>query len=206
MQNLNPMFGLSRRDFLKLSATGALSASMSGWLPVLASRAAEANLTKTKACILLWMDGGPSQIDTFDMKPGTANAGEFKPISTNVPGIQISENLPKLAGVMNHAALLRSMTTGEGAHPRAKYVMHTGYKEGVGGIAYPSLGSIVSAELGNPSFPLPNFVTIGNRVYGAGFLGSKHQPIYHQRPESRRRKPERAEASPTANSTIASGC
>jgi len=151
-------------------------ASLSGWLGVLAGRAAELKV-RPKACVLLWMDGGPSHKDTFDMKPGTANGGEFKPIDTNVPGIQISEHFPQFAQLMNHAALLRGMTTGEGAHGRARYYMHTGYKEGSGGVVHPSLGSIVSAELGRPDYPLPNFVAIGGRSYGSGFLGPRHQPL-----------------------------
>jgi uncharacterized protein (DUF1501 family) len=168
-------FGLSRRDVLKLSAAG-LGASLSGWLPVLASRAAQTG-GKHKACILLWMDGGPSHKDTFDLKPGTADAGEFKPIATSVPGLQISEHLPKLAKLMHRAAVLRGMSTGEGAHGRAKYYLHTGYKEGVGGLSYPSLGSLVSAEIGRAESPLPNFVSIGNRSFGSGFLGPRHQPL-----------------------------
>ena len=124
------------------------------------------------------MDGRrPDHKDTFDLKPGTKDGGEFKPIETAVPGIEISEHFPKLAQLMNHAAIIRGMSTGEGAHGRAKYYMHTGYREGVGGLVYPSLGSIVSAELGEPEFPLPNFVSIGNRSYGAGFLGARHQPL-----------------------------
>jgi hypothetical protein len=123
------------------------------------------------------MDGGPSHKDTFDLKPDSKGAGDFKPIPTSVPGIEISEHFPKFAKLMNHAALLRGMSTPEGAHGRAKYYMHTGYREGVGGLVYPSIGSITSAELGDPKFPLPNFVVVGNRSYGAGFLGSKHQPI-----------------------------
>ena len=79
--------------------------SLSGWLKVLASRAASTG-AKHKSCILLWMDGGSSHKDTFDLKPGTKDGGEFKPISTNVPGIQISEHFPKLARQMNHAAIL----------------------------------------------------------------------------------------------------
>lgn len=176
MASLNPL-GLSRRDMLKMSAAGVTGASLSGWLNVLATRAAAAGQTSHKSCILLWMDGGPTHKDTFDMKPGTKDAGEYKPIPTSVPGIQISEYFPKLAGLMQHGALLRGMSTGEGAHGRAKYYLHTGYKEGVGGLSYPSLGSIVSAEIGRPEFPLPSFVTIGNRTYGAGFLGAKHQPL-----------------------------
>jgi hypothetical protein len=172
----NPLAGLSRRDFMRLSAAGVTGASLSGWLGVLASRAAQTG-AKHKACILLWMDGGPSHKDTFDLKPGTENAGEFKPIATSVPGLQISEHFPKLAHWMNQGAVLRGMTTSEGAHGRARYYMHTGYKEGQGGLTYPSIGSIVSSELGRPEYPMPNFVAVGGRSYGAGFLGAKHQPL-----------------------------
>jgi uncharacterized protein (DUF1501 family) len=79
---------------------------------------------------------------------------------------------------MEHAALIRSMTTSEGGHARAKYYMHTGYREGMGGLSYPSLGAIAAAELGDPEFPLPNFVSVGGKGgYGAGFLGARHQPL-----------------------------
>ena len=166
---------LSRRDWLKLSTAGVSAVSLSGWLKVLASRAA-ATTNKHKSCILLWMDGGPSHKDTFDLKPGTKDGGDFKPIATSVPGIQISEHFPKLAKVMNHAALLRGMSTSEGAHGRAKYYLHTGYKEGQGGLTYPSLGSLVSAEIGRSDAPMPNYVAIG-RSFGAGFLGVKHAPL-----------------------------
>jgi hypothetical protein len=176
MASWNPCGELSRRDFFKLSAAGVLTTSLSGWLPVLAARAA-AEGTKHKSCVLLWMDGGPSHKDTFDLKPGTKDAGEFKPIPTSVPGIEISEHFPKFAQLMQHAAILRGMSTGEGAHGRAKYYLHTGYKEGVGGLTYPSLGSIVASELGRPDYPLPNFVSVGNRTYGSGFLGARHQPL-----------------------------
>jgi uncharacterized protein (DUF1501 family) len=167
---------LSRRDFLRFSAAGAALASASGWFDVLAAHAA-GTARKHKSCILLWMEGGPSQKDTFDMKPGTKDAGEFKPIATAVPGIQISEHFPKFAQQMKHAAILRSMSTPEGGHARAKYYMHTGYREGIGGLTYPSLGAIASAEVGDPDFPLPNFVSVGNNAYGAGFLGARHQPL-----------------------------
>jgi hypothetical protein len=169
---------LNRRDFFRLSAAGFAGASMSGWFDTLAARAAqEKGSTKHKSCILLWMDGGPSHKDTFDMKPGTANGGEYKPIQTSVSGIEISEHFPKLAPLMNHGAILRGMSTGEGAHGRARYYMHTGYKEGQGGLVYPSIGSIVSAELGNPEFPLPNFVAVNGRSFGSGYLGTRHQPL-----------------------------
>jgi Protein of unknown function (DUF1501) len=171
----------SRRDFLRFSAAGVFGASMSGWMGVLADRAAAAPAGsvkgKAKHCILLWMDGGPSHKDTFDMKPDSKGAGEFKPMATSASGIQISEHLPKLAKEMHLGALIRGMSTAEGAHPRAKFNLHTGYREGQGGVAYPSIGSIVSAELGKKDFAAPNYVAIGNRSYGAGFLGPKHQPL-----------------------------
>src|SRR5262245_66323340 len=101
-------FDLSRRDALKLAAAGVSTLSLSGWFNVLA-RGAAAQPKKTKSCILLWMDGGPSHKDTFDLKPGTKDGGPYKPISTSVPGIQISEHLPQVAQQMQHMAILRSM-------------------------------------------------------------------------------------------------
>jgi hypothetical protein len=167
---------ISRRDLLKLSAAGVMGASASGWFDVLAARAAETR-RQHKSCILLWMDGGPSHKDTFDLRPGTAQGGPFQQIQTSVNGIQISEHFPRFARQMQHAAIIRSMSTGEGAHGRARYYLHTGYKEGVGGLNYPSLGSIASMEIGDRNNPMPNFVSIGNRSYGAGFLGPRHQPL-----------------------------
>jgi hypothetical protein len=175
---------LARRDFLKFSAAGAALTSASGWLDLLAAHAADSG-ARHKSCILLWMEGGPSHKDTFDLKPGTKDAGEFKPIATSVPGIQVSEHFPKLALQMQHTAILRGMSTTEGAHGRARYFMHTGYREGLGGLTYPSLGAIASAELGREGFPLPNFVSVGGKLsYGAGFLGSRHQPLVISEPST----------------------
>src|SRR5260370_15749894 len=126
---------LNRRDALKLAAAGVTGFSLSGWMNVLAGQAAQAG-GKHKSCILLWMDGGRSHKDTFDLKPGTAQGGPFQEIPTAVPGIRISEHFPRFARLMNDAALLRGMSTGEGAHGRAKYYLHTGYKEGQGGVNY----------------------------------------------------------------------
>src|SRR5262245_51393615 len=125
----------SRRDLLKYGVATIAGASASGWLDVLAARASETR-TRSKSCILLWMAGGPSHKDTFDLRPGTANGGPFQAIDTNVNGIRISEYFPRLARLMNHGAIIRSMSTQEGAHARAKYHMHTGYREGQGGLVY----------------------------------------------------------------------
>jgi uncharacterized protein (DUF1501 family) len=167
---------LSRRQMLKAGLAGVVGASASNWLDILAARATETN-QPTKNCILLWMAGGPATKDMWDLRPGTDNGGPFRQIQTNVNGIQISEHFPQFARLMNHAAIIRSMSTPEGAHARASYNMHTGYREGQGGVVYPSMGSIVSKELGSESAAMPNFVSIGQGRYGAGFLGARHQPL-----------------------------
>src|ERR1700722_2675087 len=109
---------LSRRDWLKWGATCMASFSQSGWLGALATAAAM-DPQRKRSCILLWMSGGPSQIDTFDPKPGHPNRGLFKPIQTNVPGMQISEHFSRIAKLANHLAIVRSMTSKEGDHGRA---------------------------------------------------------------------------------------
>jgi uncharacterized protein (DUF1501 family) len=167
----------SRRELLKLTAAGVLTTSFSGWLNVLAARAAQSGNAPRKRCIVLWMDGGPSHKDTFDLRPGTANGGPYRAIPTAVPSIHISEHFPLFAQQMRHAAIIRSMTTPEGAHARAKYNLHTGYREGVGGLVYPALGSLVAKEIGNQDAPMPNYVSVGNRTYGAGFLGPRFEPL-----------------------------
>src|SRR5690349_10410139 len=100
---------LSRRDWLRLTSLGAVGVSMSGWLEALAQDAAK-DPQRKRACILLWMSGGPSQMDTFDLKPGHANGGEFKEIATNAPGMKISEHLPKIAKFGDRMAIVRSMS------------------------------------------------------------------------------------------------
>src|SRR5262245_24417451 len=116
---------LSRREWMTLSAAGVVGYSLSGWLGAMAADAA-ANPARKRSCILLWMNGGPSQMDTFDLKPGHANGGPFKEIDTSVPGIKISEHLPKIAKHADKMALIRSMQTKEADHGRATYQMRTG--------------------------------------------------------------------------------
>jgi hypothetical protein len=172
---------VSRRDLLKATAAGVAGFSASGWFESFANAAA-ANPARKRACILLWMNGGPSQMDTFDLKPGHKNGGEFKEISTAAPGVKISEHLPGLAKRMNRMALIRSMSTQEGDHTRAAYYLRTGYKP-TGSIQYPTMGSILSKELGRHDAALPNFVSIAPTpllspgAYGPGFLGPEHAPL-----------------------------
>src|SRR5262245_43145239 len=115
----------SRREFV-VSAVGG--ASLCGWLGRLAAGAPDG--PRPGACILLWMAGGPSHIDTFDPKPDApANVrGEFRPIDTSVTGIKISEHFPKFARLMKHAAILRGMSTQESDHKLATCHLHTGYQ------------------------------------------------------------------------------
>jgi RNA polymerase sigma factor (sigma-70 family) len=123
--------------------------------------------------ILLWMSGGPSQIDTFDLKPGNASGGPFKEIETSVKGIKISEHLPKLARHMDQMVLIRSLTHREGDHIRATHLMHTGYAP-VAPIAYPGLCAVLARELGSAKSSVPNFVRVMPGVFGpapgAGYL------------------------------------
>jgi hypothetical protein len=174
---------LSRRDLLRVAAAGVGSVSASGWLSVLASHAAQqaAQGRRHKSCILLYMLGGPSHIDTFDLKHGVETATEFRPIDTSVPGVRISEHLPRVARVMNHGAIIRSMNTVESDHDRGRYLMHTGYARGSGGVPWPSMGAIVSSELGRPGFLLPNFVVcnLTDRLDPAftGYLGPQHRGL-----------------------------
>jgi hypothetical protein len=167
---------LDRRRFLGAAA----GTTLSGWLGRLAAQAPSGH--RPKSCILLWMAGGPSHIDTFDPKPDApANIrGEYRSIDTSVPGIRISEHFPKFAGLMKHAALLRGMSTQESDHKLATYHLHTGYQNRAGAVAFPSLGAVVAKELGKRDVPLPNFVCIGRgpqEAVTSGFLGPDYQPL-----------------------------
>lgn len=175
-------YNVSRRDLLKFTSAGLLGTSMSGWFGGLAAHAA-AQEKRPKSCILLWMNGGPSQHHTFHLPE---QGSEFKAIDTTVPGIKVSEYLPGLAKHMKDMALVRSMSTTEGVHERARFLMHNGYPMS-GSAVYPALGSIVSHQLSDPNFELPTFVAVdggvdGNNAGGAfrsvsAHLGAKHAPL-----------------------------
>jgi hypothetical protein len=179
---MNPIRNLlSRRDWLRLSAAGIAGCSMSGWLESIAANAA-ADAKGQRSCILLWMDGGPSQMDTFDLKPGHANGGPFRAIGTAVPGIRISEHLPRIARQMGRLALVRSMHSKEGDHRLAAAFAHTGYAQR-GPIQYPTLGALVAKEAGMESAELPSFVSIApfrisnSSSHSPGFLGPRFAPL-----------------------------
>jgi hypothetical protein len=172
---------LSRREWLKLSAAGVVTYSLSGWLETLAADTAN-NPQRKRACILLWMSGGPSQMDTFDLKPGHRNGGPFKEIATSAAGLKISEHLPKVAKFGDRMVVVRSMKTREADHGRATAHLRTGYLP-QGPIQYPPLGALVSKELGATDAPLPNYVSIAPTsfvspaAFGPGFLGPQYAPL-----------------------------
>ncbi|HET6328201.1 MAG TPA: DUF1501 domain-containing protein [Planctomycetaceae bacterium] len=169
---------LSRRDCLRMAAAGVSFTSVSGWFGSFAAQT-QKHPARKRSCILLWMPGGPSQLDTFDPKPGHANGGPFKAIQTAAPGVSISEHLPGLAKQMGHAAVIRSMSTKEGDHNRATSLMQTGYLP-QGPIRYPSFGSLFSKELVDPHSEMPGFVSIAPSAFfrtGPGFLGPQYAPM-----------------------------
>jgi len=168
---------ISRRSFLRNVGVSAGALGVVGWRDAMTLHAEELR-KKGMACILLFMRGGPSQMETFDPKPGTANGGPTRALYTSVNGIQIAEPWTNTAKQMKDISLVRSMTNKEGEHQRAVYQLHTGYIP-AGGIKHPSIGSLVAAELGPEDFDLPHFVNIGGRAaaVGSGFLGAQYAPF-----------------------------
>ena len=171
---LNGRGVVSRRVFLRRLAGGAAVAGLR-WSDCLSGRADEIR-RQGKACILLWMAGGPSQFETFDPKPGADTQGPTRDIATSVPGLRIAEHWTHLAPVMKDVALLRSLTSKEGNHGRATYLLHTSYAPS-GGIVHPGFGSSVAQQIGPDDFDLPSFVSISGTSVGPSFLGVRYAPF-----------------------------
>lgn len=168
---------VSRRHFLQhLAALSATAASARFFTGSLALHAAELK-RRHKSAILLWMGGGPSTIDLWDLKPGASTGGPFKPISTS-GDVQICEHLPMTAQVMHHLAIIRSMSTREADHGRGRYYMHTGYVPNPN-VLHPSYGAVVSHELApyTRDLEIPPFVSIDGGSEGPGFLGMAYAPF-----------------------------
>jgi hypothetical protein len=167
----------SRRHFLSHCALGgAATLGATHFLATLDAHADEIRKNQ-KACILVWLGGGPPTIDMWDLKPGSKNGGEFKPIST-AGDLQISEHLPELAKVMDRLSVVRSMSTREADHARGTYYLHTAYVPNPT-VVHPSFGSVVSYELGTKRkhLEIPSFVSIGGGGMSPGFLGMAHAPF-----------------------------
>ena len=168
---------MSRRSFL-YGASAVAAAGTLNFRDVISLNAEELR-KQGRAMIFLYMAGGPSQMETFDPKPGTENGGPTTAISTAAAGIQIAEGWDRVAEQMGDIAIIRSMTGKEGEHARASYLMHTGYLP-AGSVKHPSLGSCIAKERASVNRELPAVVTIGDRgpnAAGAGFLGVDYEPF-----------------------------
>ncbi len=172
---------VDRRDFLRYVSAASLAAGALSWTDLVQLRADELG-KRGMSCILLWMQGGPSQFETFSPKPDHENGGETKAITTSVPGIQIAERFPHLATVTDQLAIIRSMTTKEGNHQRASFLLHTSYPPSPS-VKYPAMGAVAAQELANSACELPAFVRIGGRFRnagGGGLLGVQFDPFQLQ--------------------------
>jgi hypothetical protein len=173
--------------FLKgLVGAGAVSiASYAGLfsLPAFAEQAKK----QEKHCILLWLTGAPSQFETWDPKPGTLSGGPFKPIGTNLPGVQISSLMPKCATIMDKLAVIRSMSTKPSEHFQGINLLNRG-AEPRNPFVRPVLGSVLAQQLGHLDSPIPNFILLdpcpeGNEFREfkagnmAGWLGAQYGPV-----------------------------
>jgi hypothetical protein len=165
---------VDRRGFLRLAAGGVALAGATR-AASLAALAPEIR-RQGKACILLWMAGGPSQFETFDPKPGASTQGPTKAIDTAVPGVRIAEHWKHTAGVMGEVAVLRSLTSKEGNHGRATYLLHTSYPP-TGGVVHPGFGSLAAQALAPEEFDLPHVVSISGPSASSSFLGVKYSPF-----------------------------
>lgn len=166
---------MERRHFLKLAGLSGL-----GWLtPVgeLLAREAERdkNRQPAQSIILLWLAGGPSQLETFDPHPGTQIGGGTRAIATAVKGIQLAEGLERLAEQMGSVSLVRSVVSKEGDHERGTYMMKTGYRPDPT-LVHPSIGAICCHALPGTGVEIPRHVSIlpGRSAGRGGFLGAQY--------------------------------
>ena len=169
-----------RRDFIKVGSLGFLGLNLAQSLRLQAATPARlGSQAKAKSCILLWLEGGPAQMDTWDPKTNSS----FRPISTNVDGIQVSELLPKLAKRMDKLAIIRSMSSFGDDHPQAVHYTATGHLHNPA-MQFPSLGSIVGKELG-PAEGMPPYVIVPRwersqqyqESFRSAFLGPDYAPM-----------------------------
>jgi hypothetical protein len=174
--------GVSRRSFLRVGALTALGLSLPDWLRARAGAAASGS-GRDVSCILLWLQGGISHIDSFDPKPDAPVEirGEFGVIDTNVPGIRLCDPLPMLAQHQDKYSILRSLNPRNGSHGVADAYMLTGHAFSQT-VTYPTYGSVIAKERGDRN-SLPPFVQVGTNVdqrFGggvAGFLGDQYNPF-----------------------------
>jgi hypothetical protein len=168
--------GTTRRDALKVGVLGGLGLTLAGYLRLAAADEVRENAAKQG--IFIDLGGGPSHIDTFDLKPGASAEfrGEFQPIDTNVPGVQIAEHLPKLAQCANELAILRGVTHTLAAHQLGAAYVNTGNKP-IASLEFPGYGAVATKELSGPA-DLPPFVALpDNKYQKGGYLGVQYAPL-----------------------------
>jgi hypothetical protein len=139
---------------------------------------------KQKRVILLWLAGGASQLETWDPKPGRPTGGPFRAIPTSVPGIHISELMPKMAQRMGTTSIIRSLNTRDGDHGGGSVLMHLGRRDEPS-LKYPDLGAMIARELARADSTVPDYVSFytategrGNAVGRSGFLGAQYAPMF----------------------------
>ncbi len=176
--------GFHRRDFLALGAAGVFGLTLADLLRLEAHAASRRQDTQSaptrkqaRAVILLWLGGGPATIDMWDLKPQAPETirGLFKPIPTSVPGAQICEHLPRVAASLHHMSVVRSLYHTIPSHGPATLFMTTGNKP-TPALEYPSLGSL-TAKLLPTERGVPPYVSFGNNMGTAGYLGTAYNPF-----------------------------
>ncbi|QDT32433.1 DUF1501 domain-containing protein [Thalassoglobus polymorphus] len=172
--NLNRHGDVTRRDLLRLAGGGFASMSCLGLLRSIGVNAEEIK-KEGRSCIMVFLSGAPSQLETWDPKPGTTNGGPTKTIQTAIPGVEFAEYWPKMAKMMKDVSVIRSMAGKEAAHDRGRYHLRTGHRL-LGPNKFPHIGSLVAHKLGDPESDIPNFVSIGQTV-SSGFLGVEVAPF-----------------------------
>lgn len=165
-----------RRDFLKLAAGLGLSFAAPGMdLRAADQRGPE----RKKSLMIVWLEGGPSQLETWDPHPNGPIGGPTRAIATSVSGLQIAEHFPRMADQMHHLSVVRSLVSKEGDHERASHFVRTGYRPDAT-VTHPSLGSIITRELPNESLEIPPFISLGysQRHSRGGYLGGRYDAFY----------------------------
>ena len=182
------MFGITDRRHFLTHAAGAAAVTLPGLSFMANLRANAADMKKkNKSLIILWMGGGPATIDLWDMKPGSTNGGEHKPVSTSASGVQITEHMPLVAKQMKNLSIIRSLKTTEGDHNRGTFLMNTGRSPSPL-IDYPSIGSVMSYYQAMDveamkHADIPSFISVGGAGRAEpGFLGMKYAPFNIQNP------------------------
>src|SRR5947208_8801698 len=179
---------MHRRTILQLGATGLIGGLSLPRLLHLQARAAMPVPAKAQACIFLFLEGGPSHIDMFDMKPDAAKEirGPYKPIQTSVTGTHVCEHLPKIAKLAHKYTILRSHSHNDNGHNTGYHYVMTGYKadfpdgnsKAPNNHLFPSMGSIITRELGAKT-QVPPYVNVPHLMWagGPGFYGSEYAPF-----------------------------